>query len=157
MRKQFLCAILLASAGAIAHEAPIDRLAWLAGCWSHTGAEPGSVEMWTLPAGGTMLGVARTIKNGKTVEWEHTMIRETEPGTWSYVAKPSRQAEAAFPIKSISDGEVVFENPQHDFPQRIIYKRDGADGLKARIEGESKGKQKAFDYPMHRTQCPAGR
>jgi hypothetical protein len=51
----------------------------------------------------------------------------------------------------------VFENPQHDFPQRIIYKRDGADGLKARIEGESKGKPKAFDYPMQRTQCPGRR
>ncbi|WP_342115845.1 DUF6265 family protein [Pseudoduganella sp. OTU4001] len=156
MRKQFLCALLLASAGAIAHDAPLDKLAWLAGCWTHTNAEAGSMEMWSLPAGGTMLGVARTVKNGKTVEWEHTMIRETAPGVWSYVAKPSRQPEASFAVKSIGDGEVVFENPQHDFPQRIIYKRDGADGLKARIEGESKGKQKAFDYPMKRTQCPAG-
>jgi hypothetical protein len=156
MRKQFLCGLVLASAGAIAHEAPIDKLSWLAGCWSHTGAEKGSVEMWTLPAGGTMLGVARTVKNGKTVEWEHTMIRETEPGIWAYVAKPSRQLEAAFPIKSIGDGEVIFENPQHDFPQRIIYKRDGAEGIKARIEGVSKGKEKAFDYPMQRTQCPNG-
>lgn len=157
MRKQFLCALLLASAGVIAQEAPLNKLSWLAGCWSHTGAEAGSMEMWTLPAGDTMLGIARTVKNGKTVEWEHTMIRETEPGKWSYVAKPSRQPEATFPIKSITDNEVVFENPQHDFPQRIIYKRDGADGLKARIEGVSKGKEKAFDYPMARTQCPAGR
>lgn len=157
MRKQFFCALLLASAGVMAQEAPLNKLSWIAGCWSHTGAEPGSMEMWSLPAGGTMLGIARTIKNGKTVEWEHTMIRETEPGKWSYVAKPSRQAEATFPIKSISDSEVVFENPQHDFPQRIIYQRNGTDGLKARIEGVSKGKEKAFDYPMTRTQCPAGR
>ena len=157
MRKQFLCGLLLASAGAIAHEAPIDKLAWLAGCWSQTGSDAGSVEMWSLPAGGTMLGMARTVKNGKTVEWEHLMIRETEPGIWTYVAKPGKQPEAAFPIKLIGDGEVVFENPQHDFPQRIIYKRDGADGLKARIEGVSKGKEKAFDYPMQRTQCPGGR
>lgn len=157
MRKQFFCALLLASAGVIAQEAPVNKLSWLAGCWSHTGAEPGSMEMWSLPAGGTMLGIARTIKNGQTVEWEHTMIRETEPGKWSYVAKPSRQPEATFPIKSLSDSAVVFENPQHDFPQRIIYQRNGTDSLKARIEGVSKGKEKAFDYPMTRTQCPAGR
>jgi hypothetical protein len=113
--------------------------------------------MWTLPAGGTMLGVARTVKNGKTVEWEHSMIRETEPGIWAYVAKPGGQPEAAFPLKSVGAEEVVFENPQHDFPQRIIYRRDGADGIKARIEGVSKGKTKAFDYPMQRTQCPTGR
>jgi hypothetical protein len=157
MRKQFLCGLLLASAGAVAHEAPLDKLAWLAGCWAHTGAEAGSMEMWSLPAGGTMLGVARTVRHGKTVEWEHTMIRETAPGTWAYVAKPSRQPEAAFPIKTIGDGEVVFENPLHDFPQRIIYQRDGTEGLKARIEGVSNGRQKAFDYPMQRTQCPSGR
>ena len=47
MRKQFLCGLLLASAGAIAHEAPLDKLAWLAGCWSQTGSDAGSVEMWS--------------------------------------------------------------------------------------------------------------
>ena len=40
---------------------------------------------------------------------------------------------------------------------RTLTWRDGADGVKARIEGISKGKATAFDYPMQRTQCPAGR
>jgi len=31
MRKQFLCGLLLASAGALAHEAPLEKLSWLAG------------------------------------------------------------------------------------------------------------------------------
>jgi len=100
-----------------------------------------------------MLGMARTVKNGKTVEWEHVVIRETTPGQWAYVAKPSRQPEAAFPIKEISATQVVFENPQHDFPQRIIYQRIGQDGLTARIEGSVQGKEKGLDYPMQRAAC----
>ena len=33
---------------------------------------------------------------------------------------------------------VIFENLEHDFPQRIIYRREG-DRLIARIEGEVNG------------------
>ena len=36
--------------------ADVADLQWLAGCWSQDGREAGSVEQWTAPAGGTMLG-----------------------------------------------------------------------------------------------------
>ena len=152
MRKQFICGLVLACAGAAAWAAPIDSLNWLAGCWASVGGEPGSGEHWTSPAVGTMLSTARTIKNGKTVGWEFVVIREIEPGKLAYVAKPHNQAEAAFPVVKLEDGEVVFENPSHDFPQRIIYKRNG-EGVDARIEGMSKGKLKGIDYPLRRAAC----
>ena len=61
----------LASAAAVASAAPgdLDRLGWLAGCWesvSSAVAEPGSVEQWMPIAGGTMLGMSRTVRNGQT-------------------------------------------------------------------------------------------
>ncbi|MGH8854313.1 MAG: hypothetical protein ACREWI_08545 [Telluria sp.] len=46
----------------------------------------------------------------------------------------------------------MFENPAHDFPQRIIYRRVGDTGLHARIEGKGKG----IDFPMRRTACGGG-
>lgn len=98
-----------------------------------------------------MLSTARTIKNGKTVGWEFVVIREVE-GKLAYVAKPHNQAEATFPAVKLEDGEVVFENPSHDFPQRIIYRRNG-DGVDARIEGMAKGKLKGIDYPLRRAAC----
>jgi hypothetical protein len=52
-----------------------------------------------------------------------------------------------------SDGEVVFENPEHDFPQRIIYRRESADALFARIEGQEKGVNKAMDFRFKRSKC----
>ena len=68
----------------------------------------------------------------------------------SYVAKPSGQAEAAFSMKSIDDGVVVFENLAHDFPQRIIYRRNADASVTARIEGTVKGESRGRDFPYTR-------
>ena len=41
----------------------------------------------------------------------------------------------------------IFENPAHDFPQRIIYRKEGAYKLNARIEGPMNGELKRIDFP----------
>jgi hypothetical protein len=69
-------------------------------------------------------------------------IREMS-GALAYVAKPSGQREATFPIKTIADGEVVFENPTHDFPQRVRYRRNADGSMTARIEGTMNGQSPA--------------
>jgi hypothetical protein len=47
-----------------------------------------------------------------------------------------------FKLKESGDQRIVFENAAHDFPQRILYWRDG-DELMARIEGTVKGKERS--------------
>ena len=49
--------------------------------------------------------------------------------------------------------EVIFENPEHDFPQRVIYRLQPDGLLVGRIEGISKGKPRAIDFPMKRVPC----
>jgi Domain of unknown function (DUF6265) len=101
------------------------------------------------PSGGTMLGMSRTIRGGRTTEFEFLQIKEIS-GKLAYVAKPSGQAEATFPLKSMTEAEIVFENPAHDFPQRVVY-RKGADGsVTARIEGTMNGKARGVDFPFRR-------
>ena len=132
---------------------PAAALAWLAGCWATLEGEPGSGEQWMPPAGGTLLGVSRTVKGGRTVAHEFMQIRETAPGRLAFIANPSGQAQATFPAKSLGTHEIVFENPAHDFPQRVIYRLDDAGFLRARIEGEIDGKPRAEDFPMRRVSC----
>ena len=138
-----------------AHAAPesLSQLGWLAGCWRAAGAEAGSVEQWMAPVGGTMLGMSRTVKGGKTVAHEFLQIRESEPGKLAFIAMPSGQPTATFAALETSTNHVVFENLAHDFPQRVIYRRDGDAILNARIEGTMKGKAKGIDFPMRRTSC----
>jgi hypothetical protein len=47
----------------------------------------------------------------------------------------------------------VFENPAHDFPQRIAYRRLSADSIVARISAERDGKSRGMDIRMKRVSC----
>lgn len=148
-------ALLLLAGSACAAPDPLARLGWLQGCWAAAGgAEAGSGEQWSAPAGGTMLGMGRTIRNGKTVEFEFFQIRETEAGKLAYLAQPQGRAPTTFTLLRASDTELVFENLAHDFPQRVIYRRTGGDTLQARIEGVIQDKPKGIDFPLRKTPCP---
>ena len=100
-----------------------------------------------------MLGISRTVADGKTIEFEFMQIRQEASGNIVFIAKPSGQPEATFKLIKGSATEVVFENPQHDFPQRVIYRLQGEGSLLGRIEGVSKAKEKAADFPMTRASC----
>lgn len=129
--------------------AGVDRLAWLSGCWTQPRNNGMVEEQWMAPRGGSMLGMSRTVIGGKTVEYEFLRIAEVA-GALSYVARPSGQAEAVFPLKSLEDGLVVFEHPSHDFPQRIIYRRNPDATVTARIEGTVRGEARGRDFPYRR-------
>ena len=131
----------------------IGSLAWLAGCWRSETAEPGSGEQWMLPAGGTMLGMSRMVKQGKTVEHEFMQLRTLADGTLAFIAQPSGQRMTTFPLLRMTDAEVVFENPQHDFPQRVAYRLESRSKLVARIEGIRNGTLRVIEFPMGRASC----
>jgi len=62
-------------------------------------------------------------------------------------------APVSFKLIRSSDKEAVFENPAHDFPRRIIYRRSSQDTLFARIEGTNKGVEKGIDFHYKRSHC----
>jgi len=131
----------------------VDRLSWISGCWEGRTGNRVTVEHWMKPDGGLMMGMSRTVVAGKASEFEFLQIRQQGTDV-VYIAKPSGQAEASFRLAHSSDREAVFENPAHDFPQRIIYRLQADSSLLARIEGLANGVEKGIDYPMKRAQCP---
>lgn len=139
--------------GASAAEPEIAKLSWLSGCWASDGGELGSGEHWTSLAGETMLGTSRTVKHGKTVQFEFMELRYLPDGQLAFIAHPSGQNTTAFQVLRINDSEVVFENLQNDFPQRVAYAREGNSKLKARIEGVRKGTLRVIEFPMSRVAC----
>lgn len=85
--------------------------------------------------------------------FEHLRLHARE-GRLTYTAIPSGQRETAFVSTTVSDTVLVFENPQHDFPQRIAYRRVGADSLSARVEGPGPdGATRGFEVRMGRMEC----
>ncbi len=92
-----------------------------------------SEEWWTPPKAGLMLGAGRSGKGIKLEWWEQTRI-ERVGGVISFCALPKGQAGACFTATKVGASEIVFENPKHDFPTRVSYRREG-DELLAEISG----------------------
>ena len=145
----------LLSVDATAAGSSVESVAWLTGCWQAEKGEAGSGEHWLPPAGGTMFGVSRTVKNGTTVDFEFVQLRTNADGKLVFIAQPSGQKEATFVASSITESSVTFENPQHDFPQKVIYRLQAGGRLVARIEGTRDGKVRGVDFPMQRVACDA--
>jgi hypothetical protein len=133
--------------------APVGQLAWLAGCWEQRGPNRLTVEQWMPPFGGAMIGGSRTVIGGALREFEHIRIT-ADSGRLVYTAIPSGQRETRFPAIQVGDTMVVFENLAHDFPQRIIYRKRGADSVIARIEGPGPtGAVRCVSFPFRRGSC----
>ncbi len=133
---------------------PVQQLGWIAGCWRQTTANRVVDEQWMAPRAGMMLGMSRTVRDD-TLLVEFEQLRMSDHGTAAvYHAEPSGQPPADFTAATVSDSMVTFANPAHDFPQRIIYRRRGADSLIARIEGMRGGQLRGADFPYARVACP---
>lgn len=119
---------------------------WLAGCWEARAGTRVTLEKWSSPStGGIMSGSSRTVNRSILSESEQLQLK-VERGRLIYTAVPSGQKEASFVAVAISDSGFTVTNPQHDFPQKIMYTRRGADSVVARVEGPGR----SFDVPMKR-------
>lgn len=118
------------SAEAVAEQMP----GWLAGTWLAEQPDGSwSEEWWSAERAGIMLGGGRSGKGDTLGWWELTRIERTGD-TITFCALPKGQKGACFPATSSSANAIVFENPDHDFPTRIAYRREG-DRLFAEISG----------------------
>ena len=145
MLKLFLAALLL-----FAHFTPqtpaLTDVSWITGSWQTApGGRRQIEEHWTAAAGGSMMGVSRTVAGDKTVEFEYLRIEQRADGIY-YVAHPKARCPGTdFKLTRASAMEAVFENPQHDFPKRIIYRKTD-DGLTASIDAGDGTKGMSFVF-----------
>jgi hypothetical protein len=112
----------------------LKSLAWIAGTFRGVVGGIEMEEYWTTPEGGVMLGLHRDTREGKLLFFEYLRIEATDDGI-DYIASPRGGESTHFRLVEQGERRAVFSNPDHDFPQRIIYSRDG-DTLCARIEGK---------------------
>lgn len=128
-------------------------VAWMTGCWAAEGKEAGTGEAWIAPAGGSMLGVGRTVKAGRTVDFEFMQIRTGTEGKLLFIALPSGKRETTFVASEVGPEHVVFTNPSHDFPQNVSYRKTGTEMMVARIDGVRDGSARGINFPMRRVSC----
>jgi hypothetical protein len=134
----------------------VEAAAWLAGCWeaSSEDGQNAAEEQWMAPRGGLMVGMSRSIRDGRATGFELATIGIGSDGVLTYHAMPSGQSPADFPARSIEDGRLEFVNADHDFPQKIVYARLDDNFVHAAVFGEADGAQPAFLVPYRRVDCP---
>jgi hypothetical protein len=148
MARLALAALFFSTCTLAQSPAKVDSLDWLAGSWVSESARGKVAETWLGPGNGLMVAAnLSTFANGRKT-FEFLRIAETSAG-FSYFASPGGQPPTEFRLKEAGEKRVVFENAAHDFPQRILYWRDG-EALMARIEGTLKGEAKHQEWRFTR-------
>lgn len=133
---------------AAATDAParkLEDLAWLTGSWIEHKPGVDTEEHWIAPKGDLMTGMNRTTRGTGRTSFEFLRIARTPSGI-SYFAQPSGRPPTEFKLVQAEDKKVVFENREHDFPQRIIYWLDKDAALHARIEGTIGGQSRSQEW-----------
>ncbi len=123
----------------------IKALSWLAGKWKTKNANPSFEEHWMSPQGGAMIGMGRSMDGAKLDFHEYLRIEQRQNGL-IYVAQPMGRKETEFRLARENKNTLVFENPEHDFPQVIEYKKREDGSLSVRVSGLGKKKDKAFQH-----------
>ena len=116
-----LALLLFTAFPLLAAEPAVSDLAWMAGHWAEGNVE----ELWLAPKADLMLGMSRTVRKNGTAAFEFIRIAKTDRGI-AYIAQPGGRPPTAFALVESKPGRVVFANPEHDYPKRIVYElREG--------------------------------
>lgn len=141
-----VAAVALMFAQAAAPQPAIEDLGWLAGDRVHRTGTAQTREVWIGPGGGVLLGMSLTARQDGGGEFEHMRIGPMADGRLAFFAQPGGQPAAVFPLTSLDGRRAVFEDPAHDFPQRVIYWDKGDGVIGARIEGVIDGKARSMEW-----------
>src|SRR3954471_11780867 len=130
MKKLLGAALALLLTAQSAPRDAVGDLGWMSGQWRT--ADGATEEAWTAPRGGMMLGGGRAIHDGSVREYEFLRLQAGADGVPVYWGSPNGVTPVGFRLTQAGPSSATFDNPAHDYPQRIRYRRDG-DALVATI------------------------
>ena len=129
----------------------LNKLNWIIGQWENKTPEGYLTETWTKENDSTFSGQAYfIIKEKDTVHSETiTLIQVNEDLIYRPTVKGQNNDEPVdFTLSTDTENSFTFENPKHDYPQKITYKKINNKSLVATISGLQQGKQSSESYPM---------
>ncbi|SHH19817.1 DUF6265 family protein [Flavobacterium defluvii] len=121
----------------------LAKAEWFIGEWGNKSAEGELTERWKKENDSVYLGESYfVVGQNDTVFAEHVRLEEANGKLAYIVTVPGQNQElpVSFEMTSASDNQIVFENPKHDYPNKIIYNLVEKDSLIAEISGLKKGK-----------------
>ena len=130
----------------------IQSIDWFIGRWENTSDEGTLSETWKQESDSSLAGETYFVSNGDTLFRESIRLVETG-GKLNYIPVVSDQNDGkavVFTQTHSSANTIVFENQQHDFPQKIHYTQRN-DSLIAVVSGKEKDKPRREVFAMKRS------
>lgn len=131
----------------------LEKMNWLIGQWENTTTEGHLTETWSKVNDSTFTGQTYFIINIKDTVHNESIILTQVGGDLIYrpTVKGQNNDEAVdFKLTSEAENNFAFENPKHDYPQKIVYKKINDKSLVATISGKQQGKPNTESYPMQK-------
>jgi len=124
----------------------LEKLEWIVGTWQRETSRGTMFEDWKVANDTLWQGKAFRLTEGDTLIIERLSLEIMRDEIFYVPVVPHNEGAVYFRMIEQSPEKVVFENPEHDFPQRIIYMKISDDSLHARIEGINEGVDSAVDF-----------
>ena len=129
-----------------------DAMKWMVGTWTLHTRQGTVLERWKQVNDSTLSGKSVVVKAPNDTLPQESLELALRRGKWSYTSTVQGQNDnqpVSFPIIFLRGTEFVSENPNHDFPQRIAYRRIN-NQLFASIEGKNDGRYNKMNFDFIR-------
>ncbi len=127
----------------------IDSLKFMQGSWAAERGTGVSEETWMPPAGKSMLGVSRTIREGRTSFTEFLLIEEKEGKIKLSICQKLGGPAITLNVGKLTETEVVFE-PVDDPNKATITYRLVDKNLHATVAGVREGSPYTLEFVFKR-------
>jgi len=131
----------------------LKKANWFIGSWENISKEATFKEIWKTKNDSSFVGESFVIVEKDTVFYEKIDLFESNDSL-SYkvsVKDQNKEKPVSFYLTKSDDKELTFENPKHDFPNKIVYTKITNDSLVAVIYGKKDGKVMKETFPMKKT------
>jgi hypothetical protein len=131
--------------------AKLNKMKWLVGNWEQKLPDGTITESWSKENDSTYAGKSYFIKEKDTIHLESIVLTQKNDEVL-YIPTVSGQNNnepVTFTLVNEAENNTFsFENPAHDYPQKIVYKKINDTNLLATISGKQQGKDTKESYPM---------
>ncbi|HSN47301.1 MAG TPA: DUF6265 family protein [Flavobacterium sp.] len=149
-----LVAILLfASCGKSKEVSKIVVADWLLGKWENNSTDGNLSESWKKVNDSLYDGESYFIKGKDTLHFEKIQMKQKGAALY-YIATIKGQNSdkpVTFKHNDTIQKQLVFENPKHDYPQKIVYSQITKDSIIIQISGIQQGKPSSERFSMKKS------
>lgn len=129
-----------------------NQLRFFEGSWKVENSN--LMEKWQLSGEDVYVGKSYSVLGKDTILNETIQLIFDRENIWYKVQVHNQNAgkTVLFRLTKCQGSVFIFENPEHDYPQKIGYRRIGNDKILAWIEGQENGKLNKSEWAMRRVQ-----